>query len=153
MRFTTGVDVRSAKWLLSVALISLVISSCGGSPHLNTSFVRTPDAEHATWVGAFWLSKATALDDVSNNDLIERPDDFATRGVIYYERASIYPGGDPWSVSIPVQNYNFKTSWLLLIANLPGSEACSRHKVMLNEKPKVDLQITVGETCLEIVEP
>lgn len=146
---------EKASWfrLLAAALVLSVTMSgcfgCGGAKTISLQLDSTH--QQPVWVGIYLLSKEAALDGRPNSDLTDAdkarslgPSD----GVIDHEVRPVYPG-EP--VTFVREKYDPAVSWILVVANIPKPDPCTRAKVPVKKGSDVKLRLSVVDKCVNVV--
>jgi len=131
--------------VLALAVLTL-LAGCGKS-HINLDLVRSGDSERAVWVGVYFLSQESVLDD-KDATVLSNPDGVSLGGgVIDKEVFAVYPKAEAHRIDL--EDFNPEISWVLVAAGFPDAMECARQKVQVKDD-KLNIAVTVGKECITL---
>ena len=137
--------MATAAGALAVAAVLIGCAGCGGR-YIGVELDRPASLDQPAWVGVYFLSQETALDDVDNVQLADPDGVPQGGGVVRKEVYPLFPGGD--TRRIELKDYDPQIRWIVVAAGLPGSPACAREKIPVKEGAKLMVSVSVAEQCV-----
>ena len=111
---------------------------------------RGSGLKQPAWVGVYYLSQESAIDQFAASDLVSRTKAeeklAGVQGIVMKEINPIYPD-EP--VVLLKEAPDASIRWVVIVANLKGG-SCARHKVPLKKGETIKLHVTVEDECLDV---
>ena len=127
----------------------LCLAAGCGSRYIMIDLERPVELKQPVWVGVYFLSQETALDDLENHELTD-PDGVELGGaVVYKEVYSLYPGDE--ARPIKLEKYDESIRWIVVAAGIADPQECARWKKEVEEGAKLKIAMTVDDQCISVV--
>ena len=131
-----------------LAIAGLILIAGCGKCYIKIDLARSGSPERPVWVGVYFLSQESALDDRDNAEL-SNPDGIPLGdGVIEKEVYPLYPDGE--IRQIERKPFKPEISWVVVAAGFPDAKPCARKKVQVKEGAKLTITVTVDEECINL---
>lgn|GEM_PF-2082218 len=141
----------SLRLLFSIlALTALIFATGCGKRYIKIDLDRPADLSQPAWVGIYFLSAESALDELNNIQLSD-PDPNAVPlggGVVRKEVYSLHPGAEIQRIAL--EEYNAEIRWVVVAAGFHKAEPCARQKIQVKENAKLAITATVNEKCIDL---
>jgi len=131
-------------------LIGLFLLSGCGQRYVNVNLIRPPNFDKSVWVGVYFLSQETALDDLDNIVLAD-PDnenELAGRGVVHKEIFPLYPAEEAHLIQMP--KYDPAIRFIVVVAGIPDANPCARQSYTLKENAELTIYAILNEKCIDL---
>lgn len=146
---------NAARWnLAAVAILAFSLTGClgcGGGRVLRAELERAETHRQPAWVGVYYLSKESAVDDVEIADLTnrQRSDEKlkGVDGVVLKEIQPVYPGD---TVVLLKEDPDPSITCIVIVANLPEAGSCARQKLTMKKGQSLKVKVSIEENCLTI---
>ncbi len=135
---------RSLAGGLALAVMLLGLAGCG-QRYIAVELDRPENLPQPVWVGVYFLSQESALENYSNAELATESRVEGADGVVHERVFAIKPGDRR---QIELQEYDERIGWVEVAAGLP--DRCARQRIAVESGAKLRIMITVTETCIEL---
>lgn len=135
-------------WVGVAAIVSLIaVGGCGKS-YLQVNLYRPESFSQPAWVGVYFLSQESALDDKDNAQLSDPEGVPLGNGVVDKEVFAVVPGAG--AHEIPRPEYNPQICFIVIAAGFPDADPCTRQKVPVKKGAELNITVTVNEKCIDL---
>lgn len=146
---------KAAHWnLAAMALLAFSLTGClgcGGSRVLRAELERSDAHRQPAWVGVYYLSRESAIDDVDIADLTNRARSDeklkGVEGVVMKEIQPVYPGD---TVVLLKEDPDPAITCVVIVANLPEAGSCARQKLLVKKGDSLKVRVSIEESCLTV---
>jgi predicted component of type VI protein secretion system len=145
-----GCRTRVAWVMLTCIMAAAALSGATGcgQRYIQVDLERPGDLPRPVWVGVYFLSQESALDDVDTSRLADPDGVPLGDGVVKKEVYPLHPGGVVKRISL--KGYDPLIRWVVVAAGFPEPRGCARQKVLVKEGAKLTIAATVGEECIRL---
>ena len=131
-----------------LAVAGLILSAGCGKSYIRINLYRPSILEQPAWIGVYFLSQESALDDKDNIQLSD-PDGIPLGdGVVDKEVYPLYPD-DPVR-KIRREKFDPQIRWVVVAAGFPDALPCARQRIRVDEDAKLTLDVSVNEDCIDV---
>lgn len=129
-----------------IALMGLVLLSGCGKRTIKIDLDRPAELSQPAWVGVYFLSQETALNELEN-DLLADPDGVELgSGVVDKQVFPVYPGDAAHQINM--KDYDPEIRWIVVAAGFPDARRCARQRIPVNEGATLKIRVIVDEDCI-----
>ncbi len=132
--------------LLGVCLLGL--AGCGGR-YIRINLDRPADLNQPAWVGAYFLSQESALNNIDNIQLAD-PNGVSQPGIVHKEVFPLYPGDQ--AHMIDMSNYDPQIRWIVIAAGFADAKPCARTKIPVEDGAKLKIGVRVLDDCIVVTQ-
>ncbi|MFC1573459.1 hypothetical protein ACFL6M_07675 [Candidatus Eisenbacteria bacterium] len=137
-------------WMVLTFCLLAGFSSCAGcsKSYIRVNLGRPGNLGRPVWVGVYFLSQESVLDNTPNTELSDPEWTPEGPGVEDKEVFPIYPGGN--IRQIVREKYNPSIRWVVVAAGFPEAKPCARQKIPVKEGAKLTITVTAAEECIQL---
>jgi hypothetical protein len=129
-----------------VALVGLVLVSGCGQRYIKIDLDRPDELSQPAWVGVYFLSQETVLNDLENDQLADPDGVDGVAGVVDKEVFPVYPGDQAHQIN--KKEYDPKIRWIVVAAGFPDARPCARQQIPVSEGADLKIRVIVDEDCI-----
>ncbi len=131
-----------------LAIAGLILCAGCGKSYVRVHLDRPDNLKQPAWVGVYFLSQESVLDDLDNIRLSDPDAVPLGEGIVDKEVYPIYPGEEVRRIER--LEFDPEIRWVVIAAGFPDAQRCAREKVRVDEGAKLTLTVTVDEKCINL---
>jgi predicted component of type VI protein secretion system len=129
-----------------IALMGLVLLSGCGQRAIKINLDRPAELSQPAWVGVYFLSQETALNELGNDQLADPDGVDRGAGVVDKEVFPVYPGDAAHQINM--KDYDPEIRWVVVAAGFPDARRCARQRIPVREGASLKIRVIVDEDCI-----